>query len=51
MSNSEVTQSLRIIQVINQHLSEVPECKHDLKSIMSEALGKFQEVEKIIRGK
>ena len=41
--NSEVSQSVRIIRVINEHLAEQPECKHDLKSIMSEALGKFQD--------
>ena len=26
------------MKVINEHLSEVPECKHDLKTIMREAV-------------
>ena len=34
----EVSESLRIIKVINEHLAENPECKHDLKSIVKEAL-------------
>ena len=36
--NSEVTQSVRIIKVINEHLAEKPECKHDLKTIMRQAI-------------
>jgi hypothetical protein len=36
--NSEVTEAHRIIKVINEHLAENPECKHDLKSIMREAI-------------
>jgi hypothetical protein len=36
--NSEVSESVRIIKVINQHLAENPECKHDLKTIMREAI-------------
>ena len=36
--NSEVKESLRIIKVINEHLAEQPECKHDLKTIMREAM-------------
>ena len=34
---SEVSQSVRIIKVINEHLAEEPDCKHDIKSIMREA--------------
>lgn len=34
----EVSESLRIIKVINEHLAEQPECKHDLKTIMREAI-------------
>ena len=36
--NSEVKDSTRIIEVINQHLAEQPECKHDIKTIMREAI-------------
>ena len=34
----EVSESLRIIKVINEHLAESPECKHDLKMIMRQAI-------------
>jgi hypothetical protein len=34
----EVSESLRIIKVINEHLAEQPECKHDLKTIMRQAI-------------
>ena len=30
--NSEVKESTRIIKVINEHLAEQPDCKHDLKT-------------------
>jgi len=36
--NSEVKESTRIIKVINEHLAEDPDCKHDLKTIMKEAI-------------
>jgi hypothetical protein len=36
--NSELKESLRMLKVINVHLAEVPECKHDLKTIMREAV-------------
>ena len=35
---SEVKEAHRIIKVINEHLAEQPECKHDLKTIMREAI-------------
>ena len=34
---SEVTESTRIIKVINEHLAE-SDCHHNIKSIMQEAL-------------
>ena len=36
--NPEVKESVRIMKIINQHLAEDPECKHDLKTIMREAI-------------
>ena len=36
--NPEVKESTRIIKVINQHLDEEPECKHNIRFIMSHAL-------------
>lgn len=35
--NSEVSESVRIIKVINEHLQE-SDCHHNIKSIMREAL-------------
>jgi hypothetical protein len=36
--NSEISKSLKIIKIINQHLAENPECSHSLKVIMTQAL-------------
>jgi len=36
--NSEVAQSVRIIKVINEHLTEQPECKCSIRDIMKEAI-------------
>ena len=36
--NSEVKEARQIIKVINEHLAEQPECKHDIKTIMREAI-------------